>query len=134
MQGGLMTRRDSLSDEILIDALGSGMTQADAARDAGVSERTARRRLEDPEYRAVLEAQQFDARRVCFDTRQSLFTKAVRRLEEILDDPDLSPSILLQAIKIALSTGFKAHELETDERLRRLEEHYEPLSRPEITW
>jgi hypothetical protein len=127
-----MTRRDSLSDEILIDAVGSGMTQAEAAREAGISERTVRRRLKDPEVRAVLDARQFDARRVCFDTRQSLFTKAVARLEEILDDPDVPPSIQLQAIKIAISTGFRAHELETDERLRRLEEHYATSLEPGI--
>ena len=44
------------ADPLLITALLGGCTHADAAKRAGVSEQTARRRLRDPEFRIRLAA------------------------------------------------------------------------------
>jgi hypothetical protein len=80
----------------------------------------------------VLEARQFDARRVLFESSQSLFTKAVRTVEEILDDPDAPRPVRLQAARIAISAGFKARDLAIEVRLERLEERDAKHSDPEI--
>lgn len=59
------------ADQALVAALASGMTVKDAAVKAGVSDRTARRRLEDTEFR----------RRVA-DARSALLERAVARLAD----------------------------------------------------
>jgi len=43
-------------DELIVDALATGATYADAGKTAKVSPRTVRRRMEDPEFRADVNA------------------------------------------------------------------------------
>jgi hypothetical protein len=73
-------------DAALIEALARGATHAAAARAAGMSERTVRRRLEDPVFRARVEAR-----------RQELFDEAAARIVSAADRAATTLVELLEA-------------------------------------
>jgi hypothetical protein len=108
------------ANEALLLALASGLSVPAAAERAGVSERTAYRRLDDPAFR----------RRIA-ETRSALFTEAVGRLaalagkaadalgELLTSNRDL---VKLQAAKGVLELGPKLREAgELAQRLDALE-------------
>jgi hypothetical protein len=73
-RSGGRERYRSIKDEDIALALARGLNQRDAAREAGVSERTVRRRLDDPVF----------VERV-IDTRVRLLDDAVGRVNSKLD-------------------------------------------------
>jgi uncharacterized protein (UPF0147 family) len=85
-------------DVVLITALASGATQANAGRAAGMSDRTIRRRLADPDFatRVAAESRQVASRAAA---RISALAGgvAVTVLEELLADPSTPPHIRLRA-------------------------------------
>jgi hypothetical protein len=85
-----------VNDELLIEALALGYTQKRAADFAGMSERTVRRRLLDPEFQVRLG----DARDEFVEASASRLTamesKAIDRLEAFLDDDD-NPNLQFRA-------------------------------------
>ena len=110
MAGG--DRRDA--DQALVAALAAGATKQEAARLAGVGERTIYRRLEDPDFRRRVD-----------QARSELVTQAVGRLADAsaaavttlraLLGAD-SESVRLGACRAILDLGLKLRESEELER------------------
>ena len=96
----------------------------EAARLAGINPNTLLGWMAEPDF----VAQYQDARKAVVDAAigrmQRLCSKAVQRLEEILDDRDVAPSVTVNACKLVFDTTLKAMEQQqVIERLERLETH-----------
>ena len=111
------------ADPALIAALAGGATVQDAARQAGVSERTAHRRLDDAAFQQEV-----------FAARAALITGAVCKLAAASTEAadtlrallaaDTPPAVRLGACRAILELGTKRRESEEHEaRIRALEEH-----------
>ena len=103
-------------------ALAGGATVQDAARQAGVSERTVYRRLDDAEFRqAVMEARaELVARAVAMLAEAG--TEAVTTLRALLEEPT-PPAVRLGAARAVLELGTKLRESEElEQRLATLED------------
>jgi hypothetical protein len=113
-------------DDALVMALAAGASVADAARHARLSERTARRRLQDPAFRSRVDA-----------ARRELVTQVVGRLSAVgvlagdtlhgLVRSAKSESVKLGACRAVLEFMFKGQELQVvarqvEELQRRIEE------------
>lgn len=102
-------------DHILVETLGSGRTQTEAASVAGVSPRTVSRRLEDPEF--VRRVEQFrdslletGAARLC-----SMISLATATLEKLLTD-DVPAATRLGAAKTILDSAFRVRDVASLEK------------------
>jgi hypothetical protein len=108
-------------EEELILAVAGGAGVREAAEQAGVDERTARRRLADADFRrAVSQARgrMFDAAR---GRLAGLASKAVETLERLMESDQ--PSVALGAAKAVSELGPRLREsTEFEERINRLEE------------
>lgn len=116
------SRKQSTSDQILLASLAAGASHADAARAAGVSERTVRRRAATPEFDAQL-TQARDEHVAQFTHRLTgLLPTAVATLTELMA-PDISPGIRLRAASntIAITRTWR-DATEIENRLRSLED------------
>jgi hypothetical protein len=87
----------SAKDEILAFALASGMTQVEAALQAGVVDRTVRRKLQDPSFRALIADHRRRMVDQAFGTLVGSSNEAFKVLRRLLDDP--SPATQLAAAK-----------------------------------
>lgn len=94
-----LTKRE-MEDELLIQALVEGATQVQAGRIAGVSERTVRRRLDDPAFVRAYQAR----RRVVLDvSRGRLFAlhgEAVDTIGDLMATADSERVRLAAALEI----------------------------------
>lgn len=108
-------------DDALILALAAGATVRKAAEQAGISERTAHRRLADADFRrAVSEARDrmFDA---AFGRLAGLANKAAETLERLMESD--KPSEALGAAKAVLQLGPRLRDYaKFEERINRLED------------
>jgi hypothetical protein len=110
------------ADERLLLALACGATVEVAARQAGVSESTAYRRLAEPVFRQRLQRVRADFVQRTAGTMTAAATEAVRTLLELLK-PAAPPPVRLGAAKAVLEIGVKLREIaEVEERLAALEE------------
>lgn len=113
--------------EAVITALLSEPTIEAAARRAKVSSRTIRRWLHDEGF--VTQYRQ--ARRQLFDAAMGrlmvLTEQAVARLEKILRDETVPPSLALAACRIVLERVFAARELDLQEQLTQVERIIEEI-------
>jgi hypothetical protein len=98
--------------DLLVSAIASGATNRDAAVIAGLSESTVQRRLAEPEVRAMIADARQEFRRRTMDRLVSLNTKAVDRLERLLDDEDTPPGVLARLIDMTLSQSQRWVEVE----------------------
>jgi hypothetical protein len=98
-------------DEVLILALATGANLAGAAQQAGVSERTARRRLSDPAFRARVKAQREDLVGQAVGRLSALGALAGDVLSELL--ASASEQVRLGAVRAALGYMFQGQTLET---------------------
>ena len=111
-------------DELLIAYLAAGHTQVQAAAMVGRSDRTVRRRLQDPDFQERLHAAQ--AKRVA-EERARLKASADRAqgvIDELLE-PGVSDTVRLRAATLVLGRAERASDAETEARLARLEAHRE---------
>ncbi len=98
--------RSAARDVVLVAALATGATQAEAARVAGVSERTVRRRLEETSF-----ADRVAAERRAVATRTAARITAlasgdaVAVLRELMVDANVAPSVRLRAALGALNVA-----------------------------
>lgn len=107
-------------DEVLVAARAAGMTVSEAAQAAGFSERTARRRLNEPDVAARLAERRADRRAEHLARLEGLVPKAICRLDELLDSQHAAT--LLGAIRTVLTFEprlYEQHELEA--RVRHIE-------------
>lgn len=118
MSGGERTR----ADDVLMLALACGATVEGAARKAGVSERTAYRRLDEPGFRAQLNA----LRSQMVERAAGMLTaggmESVKTLVS-LQEASMPAAARLGAAKATLELGLKLRQrAELEERLAALEE------------
>jgi hypothetical protein len=89
-------------DDKLLTALVSGCHIENAARSAGISERTAYRRLEDPEFRAKLEQSRKALRESILARLSDAGLDAISTLVDLLDSDD--DNVRLKAAKTLLES------------------------------
>jgi len=94
-------------DDALVAALAAGSTVPDAAKRANMSERTARRRLDDPAFR----------RRVS-EARGELYSAAMGRLAAVATKAADTLEKLLTSTRDAVALGAARSILELGQRLR----------------
>ena len=120
-----MTRRDTNNarNDILAAAVASGATHAEAGRKAGVSERTVRRRLDEPEFAGQVARIKDEIVRQTTNRLTGLTPAAVDTLSELVTSPETPPAVRLRAALGVLSTQRVWHDdYETEHRLRTLED------------
>jgi hypothetical protein len=116
---------------VILAALATGATAAEAAAIAKVSVRTVRRRLSDESFRL----QVTDARREVLDSAiakvSASSVSAVQTLTSLLELAQ-PPSVRLGAAKAVLDFGIRLRsEREIQERLTAIEEHLATIERSE---
>jgi hypothetical protein len=103
-------------------ALACGATLEGAARQAGVSESTVRRRVKDPQFLAKLQALRGDMVQRTSGALTAAGTASVQTLLE-LQKPTAPPATRLGAAKAVLELGMKVRETaELEQRLAALEQ------------
>ena len=108
-------------DEILAAALASGKTHRAAADAAGMSDRTVRRRLEAPEFRAMVSAQRMELVTQVADRLAGLAPQAVETMYSLLSD-DNPPAVRCKAAQAVLSSSRAWRDAsEMDARIQMLE-------------
>jgi hypothetical protein len=110
------------ADHKLLMAFVCGATLESAARQAGVSESTAQRRLDDPVFQQQLQALRADMIQRTAGALTAAATEAVRTLLE-LQKPATPPAVRLGAARSVLEIGIKLREAaDLEERLSALEQ------------
>jgi hypothetical protein len=110
------------ADDVLMLALACGATLEGAARQAGVSESTVRRRAKDPQFQRKLQALRADMVQRASGALTAAGTESVRTLLD-LQRPSVPPATRLGAAKATLELGMKVRETaELEQRLAALEE------------
>ena len=110
------------ADDALLLALACGAPVKAAAERAGVSERTAYRRLDDPEFHQQLEAARTDLFRRASGMLSAAGTESIRTLVS-LQDASQQPSVRLGAAKAVLELELKFREkVELEPRVSLLEQ------------
>jgi len=123
MQGrGHGSKRHKQDDAIA--ALLQAPSMQEAASIVGVNINTLYKWMAEPAFAVAYQA----ARKAVVDAAiakmQRLCSKAVQRLEEILDDTDVAPSVHVNACRLVFDVTLKSIELqEVTERLERIESH-----------
>lgn len=106
-------------DELILAALAAGLSQPAAARHAGVSERTVRRRLEDPSFAASVE----QARGALVERTSAQLLgaaeHAVAALRDLLDTGP--PAVRVRAALGLLAAAAWRESADTERRLAALE-------------
>jgi hypothetical protein len=110
------------ADDALLLALACGATVENAARQAGVSPRTAHRRMADESFRQRLQGLRADMVQRTSGALTAAATEAVRTLVELLR-PAAPAAVRLGAARSVLEIGLKVRETaELEHRLAALEE------------
>ena len=110
------------ADHKLLMAFACGATVESAARQAGVSESTAHRRLEDAAFRQQLQAMRADLVQRTAGALTAASTESVRTLLE-LQKPSAPPAVRLGAARSILEIGIKLREAaDLEDRLSALEQ------------
>jgi hypothetical protein len=110
------------AEDALLLALACGATVENAARQCGLSERTAYRRLAAPTFRQQLQALRADLVQRTAGALTAAATEAVRTLLE-LQKPSAPPAVRLGAARSILEMGLKLREAaDLEERLTALEQ------------
>jgi hypothetical protein len=110
------------ADDVLMLALACGATLEGAARQAGVSESTVRRRFKEPEFQRKLQALRADIVQRTSGALTAAGTASVQTLLE-LQKPTAPPATRLGAARTVLELGLKVREAaEFEQRLAALEE------------
>ena len=109
------------TDEVLIEALGRGATQAEASKLAGCAVRTVARRLDDPQFVRRVDASREGLLEAGAAKLGDLIGLATSTLRELLAD-DVPPQIRLGSAKAVLDASLKLRDsLLLEKRLTALE-------------
>jgi hypothetical protein len=121
-------RGRQLADDPLIQALACGATVENAARQAGVSPRTAHRRMADKKFRRRLHLARADMAQRTAGALTAATLEAVRTLMELLKPPN-PPAVRLGASRTILEMSLKLREAtDWEERLAALEERLDGVA------
>ena len=117
-----MSMSQESSDEILVDQLARGANQIEAGDAAGVSDRTVRRRLEDPQFVSRVRAR----RSAILDEVNAFIVSSARAAAETIDELRLgaeSESVRLNAALAVIRTSRSIVEVDAlGERLSGVEQ------------
>ena len=114
-------RRRSADDPLLL-ALACGATVENAARSAGVSEKTVQRRLRDPEFQKRLQQMRADMVQRASGMLTAAAMEAVKTLSD-LQQKSVAAPVRLGAARSVLEIGIKMREVaDLEVRLNALEE------------
>lgn len=116
-------------EQVLIEALARGTSRVQAARQAGVSERTVFRRLNDSEFCGQVATTRAQMIADASGKLSALAVKAVDTLEGLLKEE--SPSIRLAAAKAVLDSVLRLRE--SEELANRLDVLEEKLAKTEAS-
>lgn len=120
MAAGDMHRAGSL--EALLAAIVAGNPVPEAARMAQMAERTARRRLAEPEVRVQLDELRAATLVAAADKLTSVASRAVEVLATVMDDPNMSGPVRVRAAEVVLARLTPMRDAATiDERLAAIE-------------
>ena len=110
------------ADEQLLASLACGATREAAARQAGISMSTVRRRLRDPEFLRQLQEFRADLVQRTAGALTAAGTEAVRTVLELMKAP-ATGAVRLGAARATLELGMKVREAaDLEQRLTALEE------------
>lgn len=119
-------------DELIVEALARGECQTAAAKLAGCSATTIRRRLEDPEIRNQIERFRETMLNSAAGQLGAILSKAVSTLEGLLTK-STPPAVRLAAAKSVVELTIRTREvLSWEKRLTELEARLNP-AQPEVT-
>jgi hypothetical protein len=118
-------RADAASrDTMLVVALACGATPTEAAARAGVSRRTAYRRLQDPAFRRRVHRERDTLVAAIVGRLADASLTAVDTLRIIAADEDAAPGPRISSAKAILDVCLRAHEqIELAERIEAVEAH-----------
>jgi len=115
--------RGSTQDDIVAAALASGATHREAGDAAGMSERTVRRRLEQPEFRAQVSTRRDELVTRTTDRLTGLTTTAVDTLASLISSAETPAGVKLRAAMGILAVHRVWRDAtEMENRLRLLED------------
>ena len=126
----VVKRRDLTPQQYrAIQALLTCRTQADAAEQAGVAQRTLQRWLDDVGFRAALDQAATTALEIATSRLSGLVARTVSILDVAMSDEEASLSVRLRAADIVLSRLLQMREIQVIERrLSALEATYAEMS------
>lgn len=108
------------SDEILAGLLAGGMSCAKAAQKIGVHERTVRRRLEDPEFRKLVDSIKSQVVSEAVAVLGRTMVEAATTLRRLLRSKN--EGIRLGAARSVIELHLKAHtQMDLEEQLRQVQ-------------
>lgn len=108
-------------DSELLRLLALGMSQIKAAEELGITDRTIRRRLENPEFRRALSQARREIQSESWSAMLSLREKASQVLESMLESPD--EKVRLAAAKFVFDMGNRIRKEQiSEETLERINE------------
>src|SRR5262249_26607320 len=118
-------------DAALALALASGQTVRDAALAAGIGERTATRRVADPDFRRRVAELRADMVQRTLDKMACARVQAVETLRELLTAPSSTVTVKLGAARALLEMGAKFWKsVELEQRIAALEHAGEISNKP----
>src|SRR6516225_6069830 len=110
------------ADRALLQALACGATVENAARKAGVSERTAYRRLDDPAFMQQLQQVRIDMVQRTVGMLTGASVAAVKTLVDLQHDAAVSPAVRRGAARDVLELAIKYREAaDLEQRIAALE-------------
>jgi hypothetical protein len=122
-------KKNHRADQVLLATLACGATQEGAARQAGVSVSTVRRRLQDPDFCRKLEALGAEMVQRMARGLTALGAPALQALAELLR-ASTPHAVRLGAVRSALEIGLKVREaVAVEQRLAALEQQVARTSR-----
>jgi len=114
--------RPRKNDAALLELLADGVTVAAAARQVGMHERTAFRRLQAPAFSQQLDARKAEVRQRNRDLLNAGSTVAAKTLLRLLDEP-APPTVQLRAARAILEYAQKLHDsVNLEQRIAALEQ------------
>ena len=122
----MSAKKLSRAQLLAIPHLAAGSSIRATADTIGVSERSIRRWLRQPEFAAALREAEKEVWNATVRKLRALGERAVRALGRVLEDPGATPSARIQAARAILDGIAKAEALarleELEDRVRALEE------------
>ena len=106
-----MAKRRFNNREMMLVACLQNFTQRDAARAAGVSEKTMQRALKDPDFKSELDARRKEVIDNTCIMLQSMLPQAVKTAVGIMDDEDVAPQVRLNAADTIMRYTMRLTEL-----------------------
>jgi phage terminase small subunit len=118
-----MAANKKKQDAVLVTTLAKGATVAQAALQAGVSERTAYRRLQQPEFQERIDALQEETLQRAAAVLTAAAQQGIHSLVA-LQEPSTPPAVRRAAARDILEMGLRLREVaSTEKRLLALERH-----------